>query len=166
MVSFIAGTIVSISQLNSFLSEVLLLMPSNNVEEHIFLMLSADEAIVLLSISFFSLHVVLNFENESLCIWAFALMEVTGDLCSINGVKSLFSLIFMSGWLGITFISDEGTLSVILLQLFSEDCSELSLNLKRNDTFLLSLEVFERVTVSTKMILNVYFVSIYIYYTL
>ena len=93
-------------------------------------------------------------------------MEVTGDLCSINGVKSLFSLIFMSGWLGITFISDEGTLSVILLQLFSEDCSELSLNLKRNDTFLLSLEVFERVTVSTKMILNVYFVSIYIYYTL
>ena len=76
-------------------------------------------------------------------------MEVAGDLCSINGVKSLFSLILIFGWLVIAIISDEGTLSVVLLQLLSEDCSELSLNLKRNDTFLLSLEVFERVPVST-----------------
>ena len=96
MVSFIEGTIVSISQINSFLSDVLLLMPSNTVEEHIFLMLSADDAIVLLSIGFFSLHVELKFENESLCIWAFALMEVAGDLCRINGVKSLSSLTIFS----------------------------------------------------------------------
>ena len=85
-------------------------------------------------------------------------MEVAGDLCSINGVKSLFSLILIFGWLVIAIISDEGTLSVVLLQLLSEDCSELSLNLKRNDTFLLSLEVFERVPVSTLIELNNYFV--------